>query len=103
MTQIAAIGEKVAGVLVDLVCEHPAFIGWAAAIFVLATFITNAIKMTWPCYSEMPPAARFVLGFCMPLALNFWSVAKRLGVKQPDDPPLSAAAVAAATKDDGKP
>lgn len=86
MNEIAAVGHGISEWAVNFIATHPSLIGWALVVFVVATFTCNAIKWAWPVYHEMPRAARFVLGFCMPLALNFWSLSKKVGIQEPIAP-----------------
>lgn len=75
-------GYKVATWLVNLICQHPAVVGWFIVVFVVATLVNTGIKGTWT-YAEMPRWARFVLAFTMPLALNFWFLGKKVGLQEP--------------------
>jgi hypothetical protein len=45
-------------------------------VFVVSAMINNGIKTAWT-YEETPRWARFVLGFTMPLALNFFHLGER--------------------------
>lgn len=81
-------GEKIANWAVTTICNHPAFVGWFLLVFTLATLVNTGIKIAWT-YSEMPRWAKFVLGFTMPLALNFYWLGKKIGLQQPTDPPAN--------------
>jgi hypothetical protein len=95
---LADLGSKVAEWAVTTICNHPAAIGWGLAVFALATFVNTGIKFTWT-YSETPRWARFVLGFTMPLALNFYHFGEKIGITQPSSPDsVSPSAVADAVK-----
>ena len=98
MTEIVKdAGYKIAAWLVNAICEHPAVVGWLCVVFIVATLVNTGIKGTWT-YAEMPKWARFVLSFTMPLALNFYHWAGKIGVQEP--PSLSPRAVADAVKRD---
>lgn len=93
-------GYKIAAWLVNLICEHPAAVGWFAVVFIAATLTNTGIKGTWT-YAEMPRWARFILYFTMPLALNFYHFGEKIGIQQPTAPgSVSPGAVADAVKRD---
>jgi hypothetical protein len=95
---IADLGEKIAELAVNAICQHPSLIGWGLSTFAVATLVNTGIKGTWT-YSEMPRWARFVLYFTMPLAFNFYHLAGKAGIQQPPDPnAVSPSAVADAVK-----
>ena len=92
--------EKVAEFLVNAIANHPTGIVVFLGVFAFATCANFGIKTAWT-YAEMPRMARFVLGFTMPLALNFYQLGKKVGIQQPPDvQTLTAATVRVATAAD---
>lgn len=81
-------GEKIAVWAVNVICSHPAFVGWFIAAFAFATLVNFGIKTTWA-YADMPRWARFILGFTMPMALNFYWLGKKVGIQEPTVPSSS--------------
>jgi len=80
--------EGLAPWAVNFIANHPWVVYVAVALFFifgLATCINYGIKTTWKRYETMPLQARFVLGFTMPLAFNFWYFGGKLGLQQPAD------------------
>jgi hypothetical protein len=92
-------GYKVATWAVNAICSHPEIVGILLSIFVIATLVNTGIKFAWT-YAETPRWARFVLGFTMPLALNFYHFGEKVGIQEPTAPCVSASAVADAVKRD---
>jgi hypothetical protein len=98
---IADLGEKIAELAVNAICNHPSVIGWGLGVFVVATLVNTGIKFTWT-YAETPRWARFILGVTMPLALNFYHFGEKIGITQPSAPngTISPSAIADALKRD---
>jgi hypothetical protein len=87
------IGHAISVWAVNFIADNPTLIGWLilaavvlCTIFFVASMTCSGIKYRHPVYAEMPPKARFWLGFLMPLALNWWTLSKRVGIQQPPDP-----------------
>jgi hypothetical protein len=80
---ITDIGQTIAEWAVNTICNHPGIIGWGLGIFTVSTLVNTGIKGTWSTYEEMPKWARFILAFTMPLALNFWTIGKKIGITEP--------------------
>ena len=68
--------EAIVRWLAEQAHEHPAAIGVVGGVWLLSVFVTNGLRFAYPSFAEMPRAARFVVGFCDPLALNFWNLAR---------------------------
>ena len=69
--------ETVVRWLAEQAQAHPVAIGVVAGVWLLAVFLTNGLRFAYPEFAEMPRFARFVVGFCDPLALNFWNLARK--------------------------
>ena len=94
--------DKIAEFMVNLIANHPTAIVILLSLFVVATLVNSGIKGTWP-YAEMPKWARFVLYFTMPLALNFWTIGKKVGLSEPNDVSASAVRAAVARQEEKTP
>jgi hypothetical protein len=85
---IENLGYAVAQFCID----HPKIGGAAlflAALSLVSSMICSGIRFRYPVLAEMPPHARHVLGFLMPLAVNWWRLERVIGVHDPL-PPLSS-------------
>ena len=94
--------EKLAEWAVNFIANHPSVVPVLLAlglIFLLATLTNHAIKTTWA-YAEMPRWARFILGFTMPIALNFYHFGGKIGIEAPDVQTLTAQTVRSAVAAD---
>lgn len=69
--------DTIGKLLGDFAHAHPNVVAGGMILVVIAVVITNAIRMTWPVFSEMPRWARFILGLFDPLAANFWNIARK--------------------------
>jgi len=81
--------EKTGWAVAQFAFDHPWIAGVIAALVgvsFLASLVVSGIKFKYPVYNEMPPGVRFWLGFLMPLALNFWTLSKKVGIQQPPTP-----------------
>lgn len=79
---VESVGWKIA----QFGFDHPTLTGCVFGfIFVSlgASMICSAIKFRYPRFSEMPPRTRWWLGLLMPLALNWWTLSKKVGGGEP--------------------
>jgi hypothetical protein len=71
--------------------DHPTLTGCffgLFAVFLVSSMVCSAIKFRWPVFAEMPPNVRLLLGFLMPLALNWWTLSKKVGGGEPQIPAM---------------
>lgn len=70
--------ETAAKWFADQVHAHPTASAVLLIVWLSAVLLTNGLRFAYPTYQEMPRSVRFVIGFCDPLALNFWNLARKL-------------------------
>jgi hypothetical protein len=68
--------HSIAEWIVNTTADSPSLVPHGLGVFVVSAMINNGIKTAWT-YEETPRWARFVLGFTMPLALNFFHLGER--------------------------
>lgn len=73
---MSKVADAVAEFLVTLICNNPRWVVGFLFAFFLATLVNHGLKLTWS-YAEMPRWARFVIGFTMPIALNFDHIVRK--------------------------
>lgn len=71
--------------IVNLFGAHPLVTLAIATIFPLASLIVNGLRVAYPDRTSRPRSVAFWLGILDPLALNFWSIAHRFGIRGPTD------------------
>lgn len=93
MSEPEGVGHAISVWAVNFIANNPDVVGWIilgltafGTISFLASMACSGIKYRYPTYAEMPPRARWWLGILMPLALNWWTLSKKVGVSQPPDP-----------------
>lgn len=81
--------EKVGWAFAQFFFDHPRIAG-AIGIFLLASFaascICSGIKTRWKNFDEIPNRWKWALGVLMPLAMNWWTLSRKVGGQAPPQP-----------------
>lgn len=81
--------EKAGWTVAQFAFDHPIIAGAIfsfAALSFVSSMVVSGIRYRYPVYAEMPSGTKFLLGFLMPLALNFWTLGKKVGIPEPEAP-----------------
>jgi hypothetical protein len=67
--------HSIAEFIVNTTANNPSLVPHGLGLFFIATLLNNGLKSAWK-DEAMPRWAKFLLGFSMPLAGNFWNSAR---------------------------
>jgi hypothetical protein len=67
--------HSIAEFIVNTTANSPSLVPHGVGLFFLATLVNNGLKCAWR-DEDMPRWAKFLLGFSMPLAGNFYHLSK---------------------------